>query len=223
MTHSCINAYDTNKTLEATFRFIYQNQKLPNGKYLNTRIYLATALKTSQSYEDYKNRNEAFNLVSGIVVEVKENYLKMQTSSMCPNDDQIYIVAYSDISSIISETLFENIDKYKAYMSSLPKICACRGDRYYDLLVRLEKELSTMKESELLHTIYSGIFSFGYTKDQYSIIGNLILLDTLGWIDNASLSPITAVSGFFVVEGKDTKHTKKENVVVDNDIIKGCM
>lgn len=220
MSYSCIKPWDTNTTLEATFRFIYQNQKLPDGKYISSRVYLATALKKDQTYEDYNNREEAYNVLDGIIVDVKENYFKIETGSICPDKVQICTVNYSDITNIISEVIFKNFDKYTAYMNSLPKLCVSNGNRYYDLLVRLKKELLSMKEWELLYVIYAGIFSLGYSKEQYTIIRNLIVINNLKYVESAGVIPITTVSGFFVVESKDPK---EEDLAIDSESIRGCI
>lgn len=211
MKFSCIKPWDTNKTLEATFKFIYKNQNLPNGEFLETILYLAPALKEIQSYENYDNRNEAYNIIYGKVIEVKSNYVKLEVVSECDKELQVYTVAYSDIQNLRSGVISKFTNEYISYINKLPMVCECYGNRYYDLLVKLEKAILTLKESELLYLIYSGRFSFGYNQEQYTIVNNLII------VDNNGIVPITTVAGFFIVENKKSnvsnfKEESEENM-----------
>lgn len=223
MSCSCIKPWDTNKTLEATFKFIYKNQELPDGNFIGTRVYLAQALKKNQTYDNYNNRDEAFNALEGKILEVKESYFIIETGSPCQNEVQICTVAYRDVTSILSDVIFNNFNKYIAYMDSLPELCDSPGDRYYDILVKLKKELSRMKDSEILYVIYTGLFNLGYSKSQYVIIKNLVVINNLKYVETSGVSPINTVSGFFIVEGKAEIETKEESFVVDNEAIRRCI
>lgn len=202
MSNYCINASDTNKTLEATFRFIYENQKAPDGSYYSTNIYLGISSISNLNYENYNDRNLAVNIIVGKIIEVRKTYCKVETISLCENEVQIYTISYSDIENIISTPLLVYSDEYINYMNRLPRLCGCCESRDYNLLNELETELLNLKQSQTLNLIYAGIFSSQYTKEEYVIIRNLI------YINKNGIVPINVVSGFFIVDSKTNKEAK---------------
>lgn len=210
----CINPCDTNKTLEATFNFIYNNQDLPNGEYYSTNIYLGIALTDDLSYENYNNRKEVSNIIYGKIVEVKETYCKIQTNSLCGSEMQIFTVAYSNILNIISSVFYYYNDRYINYMNHLPKLCIDYGNRCYNLLRRFKEELSKLNPKESLYLIYGKSFSLQYTREDIKILSNLV------YLNNGGIVPVTALSGFFTVEEEILKENKLENMGKEND--RGC-
>lgn len=198
MSSFCINPWDTKKTLRSTFQYIYHHQNLNGDNYLETIIYLAPALKKSQDFNNYTNRDEVFNIIYGKVFSFNESQITMEVPSLCINEKQYYTIAYNDISTFRSEVITQFYDDYIAYMASLPPLCKCSNSTYYSLLRTLNFSLNKLSLNELLHLIYSGRFSYGYSKTDYHIVRNLIIIQKNGVI------PITSVGGFFITPDSET-------------------
>lgn len=188
----CIEAWDTNRTLEATFKFIKENQNVASGVFYQTILYLGIALKDSQDFSNYNDRQQVFNIIYGKIIKVKDSYLVMETVSTCTGETQEYTVAYSDIVNVRSDVFSVYFDEYVKYMSKLPALCKSCGDRYYDLIQALQSKIDENNPLVSLYLIYGGNFSLEYSESEYDIVENLVIIQRNG------LVPITSITGFFI-------------------------
>lgn len=200
----CINAYDTNKTLETTFRFILEHQINPDDSINYTNIFLGQSSLKSLTLSDPTNREVAFNLISGTVKKVSDSYVVILAKSACVGKLDEFIIAFSDIDSFNSLAITKYFSEYILALEKLPPICVDCHNSYYNILQALKLKLDELKNTVGLDIflIYANIFSQSYSPSFLTIVRNLVVFGDSGVI------PITSVGGFFTVPSIDL--TKEE-------------
>lgn len=204
----CIKPWDTNKTLKATFKFIKDNQNTPSGSFYQTTLYLGISILESQDFNNYNNRKQAFNIINGKIIKVRDSYLVIETASPCFEEVQEYTVAYSDIANVRCEVFSIYFNEYMAYMNNLPSVCNTCGNRYYEMIQALQSKISENNPFVSLYLIYGGNFSLQYSESDFNIVKNLVIVQKNGLI------PITYITGFFTVPRllEATKEVKDEEI-----------
>lgn len=188
----CILPWDTNRTIRETFIFIKNYQDKLENQDISVYIFMGIASLNSENLSNYNERNLVNNLIEGTVEEVYDNSVLIASPYKCSDEEKksTFLLAYSDIQTFKSNVLTVFKDDYCEYMESLPYVCKCSGNRYYDLILAIKCSLSKNKEFTNYVFVYSGIFSQVYIGNDIKIIKNLILV-------NDGIIPITAINGFF--------------------------
>lgn len=202
----CINASDTNKTLETTFRFILEHQINSDSSINYTSIFLGLSSLNSLSLSDPTNRSLAYNNIFGTIKKVTESYVVILAKSACAGKLDEFVIAYSDIDTFNSEAIKNYYTEYVLTLEKLPPICVDCSNSYYNILNALTLKLEELKTNIGLDIfiIYANIFSQKSIPSTISIVKNLVIFD------NLSIIPITIIGGFFTVPSIPTIASSKD-------------
>lgn len=203
---NCLKAENTNLTIRKTFEFIQQFQVSSSGSILSTTLTLNINLLETQVSGIIQDRVSATNTVTGFISAVTNTNVVIIAKSETADKFSEYVVEYSSIIQIASDSVVLNFDLYLNYMNSLPMICKNEKDQYSEMLRHIE---SFLNRNDLIG--YQGIqLIFNSVKSRLISFGELTLVKNLIIVGDLYIIPLNYIGGFTLIPNCESEEIIKE-------------